>query len=91
MGLKIKIYKSIAGASKDQLATIRGLGLWRFGQSRILKDTPAIRGMVFKVQHLISQEVVKEEPPKPARKKSRRTIVRERAREAREKELAQAK
>jgi ribosomal protein L30 len=55
MALKIKLTKSFAGASERQLATIRGLGLTKFGQERILKDTPEIRGMIFKVQHLVSQ------------------------------------
>ena len=49
MGLKIKLVKSFAGASDTQMRTIRGLGLKKFGQVRLLKDTPEVRGMVFKV------------------------------------------
>jgi len=72
MALKIKLYKSKAGASETQLRTLRGLGLQRFGQERILQDTPAIRGMVFKIQHLVSQEVVNEQAPKRQRQKPRK-------------------
>jgi large subunit ribosomal protein L30 len=84
MGLKIKLVKSFAGASARQLATISGLGLSRFGQERLLKDSPAIRGMLFKVQHLVRSEVVKENPKARIRHKSRRAVVREAARAARE-------
>ncbi len=53
MGLRIKLTKSFAGASDTQLRTIAGLGLKKFGQERLLQDTPAIRGMISKVRHLV--------------------------------------
>lgn len=80
MGLKVKLVKSYAGASDTQLRTIAGLGLKKLGQERVLQDTPAIRGMVFKVKHLVSQEAVSEEPPKRERRKPRRVRLREQAR-----------
>ena len=80
MGLKIKLVKSYAGASETQLRTIAGLGLKKLGQERVLQDTPAIRGMVFKVKHLVSQEAVPEQPEKRERRKPRRVRLRERAR-----------
>jgi large subunit ribosomal protein L30 len=80
MGLKIKLVKSFAGASKDQLATIEGLGLRKFGQEKLLEDTPATRGMVFKVKHLVSQQVVAEEPKKRERRKPRKIRARDAAR-----------
>ncbi len=43
---------------QDQLATLKGLGLGRIGKVRTLEDTPAVRGMIKKVAHLI--EVVEE-------------------------------
>jgi large subunit ribosomal protein L30 len=86
MGLKITLTKSFSGSSARQLGTIAGLGLTKFGQSRLLKDTPAIRGMIFKVQHLVAHEVVKDEPKAKKRLKPRRAVVREAARAAREKE-----
>lgn len=80
MGIKIKLVKSFAGASDSQLRTIEGLGLKKFGQERLLQDTSAIRGMIFKVRHLVSSETVSQEPKKVVRKKSRSTRVREAAR-----------
>ena len=69
MGLKVKLTKSFSGANERQMRTIQGLGLRKFNQERLLKDTPEIRGMIFKVQHLVSHEVVKEEPKKTVRRK----------------------
>src|SRR5947209_8358776 len=69
MGFKVKLIKSIAGAPWDHVLTARGMGLWKFGQERLLKDTPAIRGMAFKIQHLVSFEVVKAEPKSRIRHK----------------------
>jgi large subunit ribosomal protein L30 len=37
----------------DQRATLVGLGLNRVGRTRELDDTPAVRGMVAKVAHLV--------------------------------------
>ncbi len=41
---------------KDQLATLKGLGLGRVGKRRELEDTPAVRGMINKVSHLVRVE-----------------------------------
>jgi large subunit ribosomal protein L30 len=38
---------------KDQAATLKGLGLGRIGKERELEDTPAIRGMIRKVAHMV--------------------------------------
>jgi large subunit ribosomal protein L30 len=40
--------------TKDQLATLVGLGLGRMNTVRELEDTPAVRGMVRKVGHLVT-------------------------------------
>ena len=80
MGLKIKLVKSYAGAPDAMLRTIAGLGLKKMQQERVLQDTPAVRGMVFKVKHLVSMEVVAENPPKRQRRKPRVARVREAAR-----------
>ena len=37
----------------DQRATLVGLGLNRLGRTRTLEDTPAVRGMIAKVAHLV--------------------------------------
>lgn len=39
--------------TKDQRATLAGLGLNRLGRVSTLEDTPSVRGMIAKVQHLI--------------------------------------
>jgi large subunit ribosomal protein L30 len=80
MALKVKLVKSFSGSSKDMVDTIRGLGLKKFGDERLLKDTPANRGMVFKVKHLVSSEKVSQEAPAPKRRKPRKIVVRDRAR-----------
>jgi large subunit ribosomal protein L30 len=80
MGLKITLTKSFAGASDTQMRTIRGLGLKKFGQTRVLQDTPEVRGMVFKLQHLVSHEVVAEEPKLRKRMKPYKIRARDAAR-----------
>lgn len=45
--------KSAIGYPKDQRRTIAGLGLRRLHQTVEHDDTPSIRGMVFKVRHLV--------------------------------------
>jgi large subunit ribosomal protein L30 len=45
--------KSRNGSNKQQLATLRSLGLRRIGQSVEISDTPQIRGMIAKVSHLV--------------------------------------
>lgn len=44
------------GRGKDQLATLKGLGLNKIGRTRTLEDTPAVRGMIGKVGHLVKVE-----------------------------------
>lgn len=55
---KIKVTQtgSSIGHTKDQKATLAGLGLTKMHRSKVLEDTPAVRGMVNKVSHLISVE-----------------------------------
>lgn len=56
--LKITYRKSAIGYSHDQKATIRSLGLRRLNSVVIHDDTPTIRGMIFKVRHLVSVEEI---------------------------------
>ncbi|GMV84355.1 MAG: hypothetical protein AMXMBFR80_02130 [Dehalococcoidia bacterium] len=51
--LAITWRKSAIGYNQDQKDTIRKLGLRRLHQTVELDDTPALRGMINKVQHLI--------------------------------------
>ncbi len=39
--------------TKDQRATLKGLGLDRIGRKAVLEDTPSVRGMIAKVAHLV--------------------------------------
>ncbi|MDA0307856.1 MAG: 50S ribosomal protein L30 [Proteobacteria bacterium] len=41
------------GRRADQRQTLIGLGLNKIGRSKVLEDTPAIRGMINKVSHLV--------------------------------------
>jgi len=58
MKIKVKQRKSAIGRSQRQRDTLRGLGLRKLNQERILNDTPAIRGMINKVSHLVEWSVV---------------------------------
>jgi large subunit ribosomal protein L30 len=51
--LRISWHKSAIGYGADQKRTIRALGLRRLGQTVEHRDTPAIRGMIIKVRHLV--------------------------------------
>lgn len=50
----VRQVRSQIGSTKDQRATLLGLGLGRIGKTRTLEDTPATRGMAKKVAHLIA-------------------------------------
>ncbi len=47
---------SPTGRPKDQRATLIGLGLNKMSRTRELEDTPAVRGMIAKVRHLLRVE-----------------------------------
>ncbi len=57
--ITIRYKRSTIGCPKDQIDTVRGLGLRRLQDERTLENTPAVRGMIKKVIHLV--EVVKEQ------------------------------
>ena len=54
--LRIRQVKSASGHRFDQERTIRALGFRRLNQTVEHNDTPQIRGMVFKVRHLVRVE-----------------------------------
>ncbi|HIB19095.1 MAG TPA: 50S ribosomal protein L30 [Alphaproteobacteria bacterium] len=56
--LKVTQIGSPIGRPKDQRATLIGLGLNKMHRSRLLDDSPAIRGMIDKVHHLVRVEDV---------------------------------
>jgi large subunit ribosomal protein L30 len=54
--LRVTLVRSAIGYTKDQKATVRALGLRRMNHTVEHKDTPALRGMLAKVIHLIRIE-----------------------------------
>jgi len=54
--VKVTQVASSIGRKKDQRETLIGLGLNKLRRSRVLEDTPAVRGMIDKVRHLIRIE-----------------------------------
>ena len=54
--LKIKWVRSFIACPKGMRQTIRGLGFRRMNQVVELADTPATRGMILKVRHLVVVE-----------------------------------
>jgi len=56
--LRITWVKSAIGYNQDQKDTIRSLGFRRLNQTVEVPDSPSIRGMIFKVKHLVSFEEV---------------------------------
>ena len=53
-GLRVRQVRSGIGFDKTQKATLKALGLGRMGRSRLLPDNREVRGMIFKVTHLVS-------------------------------------
>ena len=54
--IKVTLVKSVIGTKQDHRATVRGLGLRKLNSSSELEDTPAVRGMIHKVQYLVKVE-----------------------------------
>ncbi|OQB22346.1 MAG: 50S ribosomal protein L30 [Firmicutes bacterium ADurb.Bin182] len=56
--LKITLVKSTIGALKDQKDTVKALGLKKTNSVVEQPDNPCIRGMIFKVRHLVKVEEI---------------------------------
>ena len=54
--LKITQVRSAIGLPKDQKATVRALGIHRMHETVEQADCPQVRGMIFKVKHLVKVE-----------------------------------
>jgi large subunit ribosomal protein L30 len=54
--VKITLVKSPIGFDRKQARVVEGMGLRRIGHSVELVDTPATRGMILKVRHLVTVE-----------------------------------
>ena len=56
--VRVRQVKSAGGHRADQAATARALGLRRLHQPVEHDDTPQIRGMIFKIRHLVEVEEI---------------------------------
>jgi large subunit ribosomal protein L30 len=54
--VKVTLVKSPIGFKDNQEVVVRSLGLRRIRHTVELKDSPAIRGMIHKVRHLVTVE-----------------------------------
>ncbi|MDR1032192.1 MAG: 50S ribosomal protein L30 [Holosporales bacterium] len=59
-GARVKVtqVKSFIGRKENQALSLKALGLGRIGRSRILLDSPEIRGLLCRVKHLVTVEVI---------------------------------
>ena len=67
--LKVTLVKSLIAAEPRNKRTVHALGLRKISQSNTFEDTPAIRGMIHHVKHLLKVEEVEGEP-------TRRRVIR---------------
>ncbi len=58
--LKVTQVRSVINRPERQKRTMKALGLGRINKTRILSDTPQVRGMIEKVKHLVRVETVEE-------------------------------
>lgn len=56
--IKVTLTRSLIGYPQDQRATVKALGLGKIRTSVVKNDTPTIRGMIHKVEHLVKVEKV---------------------------------
>lgn len=54
--LKVTLVRGVVGTRESHRATVRGLGLRRINHTVELEDTPAVRGMINKVNYLVKCE-----------------------------------
>ena len=51
--ITVKLKKSVIGCTEKQKACVKGLGLRKIGSEKTLENTPAVRGMIKKVIHML--------------------------------------
>lgn len=74
--IKVKLIHSTIGRDAKQEKVVKGLGLRKLYSVRELEDTPAIRGMVAKIPHLV--KIVEESvTKKPRAKKDEAEVVKD--------------
>lgn len=67
---RVQLKRSGAGQNHSHKATLKGLGLTRMGKVVFCKDTPTVRGMLYKVVHLVSVEPQTGAMPPSSRQKA---------------------
>lgn len=56
---RVKLKRSTIGKTKQQKDAVRCLGLRKIGQEVVVPDNPAMRGQIFKIQHMLEVKVEK--------------------------------
>ena len=56
--IKVTLVRSVIGSNEKVRATVCGLGLRKTNSSRVLENSPNVRGMIRKVHHLLKVEEV---------------------------------
>ncbi|MCF8049894.1 MAG: 50S ribosomal protein L30 [Desulfobacterales bacterium] len=59
--LKVTLIKSMIGRPEKHRKVLRGMGLTKINRTVVLKDIPAVRGMIEKVSHLVKAEEATDE------------------------------
>ena len=56
---RVKLKRSIIGKTQRQKDAVRCLGLRKIGQEVVVADNPAMRGQIYKIQHMLDVKVEK--------------------------------
>jgi large subunit ribosomal protein L30 len=56
--IKVTLVRSLIGTPRDQRETAKGLGLRKLNSHAVLKETPAVKGMINKIVHALKVETV---------------------------------
>ena len=56
---RVRLKRSTIACTESQKETVRCLGFRKLNQVRLIKDTPANRGQIFKIQHMLDVQVEK--------------------------------
>jgi large subunit ribosomal protein L30 len=70
--LRVTLRKSTVSTNQAARGTVRALGLDRIGDSSVLPDNPAVRGMIRSVNHLVTAEELPEESGATAASETKR-------------------
>ena len=60
MKLEVTLVKSPVSSKPNHIKVVKALGLHKIRQTKVFEDTPSIRGMIFKVKHMVKVEEIAE-------------------------------